>query len=135
MIVTAKLSKELYNRLGERVANELVVWFNSVSEMYRSDLREFNEMNFSRFDATLEQRLAQFEAKLERRLAQSDAKLERLAQATAQLEQRLTSLDVDRRFAALDVKIERVFADHLKWSFVFWLGTIGAIIASATLKP
>ena len=38
---------------------------------YRSELRELNEVNFSHFDATLEQRLAQFEARLEQRLTKS----------------------------------------------------------------
>jgi hypothetical protein len=61
-------------------------WFNQVDTTYRGDLREINELNFSRFDAKLEQRLAQFDAKLEQRLAQSDAKWEqRLGELRAEL--------------------------------------------------
>jgi hypothetical protein len=30
-----------------------VDWFNAVDATYRSDLRELNELNFSRFDAGL----------------------------------------------------------------------------------
>jgi hypothetical protein len=33
---------------------------------YRSELRELNELNFSRFEARLDQRLAELEAKLVR---------------------------------------------------------------------
>ena len=52
--------------LGEDVANELVDWFNAVDQTYRTDLRELNELNFSRFDAKLEQRLAELQAALQR---------------------------------------------------------------------
>ena len=44
--------------------NEFVEWFNQVDATYRADLRELNELNFSRFDAKLEQRLAELKADL-----------------------------------------------------------------------
>lgn len=75
MPVTAKLSKAFYDRLGEEVADELVNWFNAVDATYRSDLREFNEMNFARFDAKLEQRLAVVKAELSKEIAASKASL------------------------------------------------------------
>lgn len=70
MPVTAKLSKQFYDRLGEAVTNELVDWFNQVDAAYKFDLREINEMNFARFDAKLEQRFAESDAKVDRRLAE-----------------------------------------------------------------
>lgn len=70
MPVTAKLSREFYERFGDKIADELVNWFNQVDATYRSDLRELNELNFARFDAKLEQRLAQVAANLEQRLAE-----------------------------------------------------------------
>jgi hypothetical protein len=57
--VTARLSKRLYDVLGEDVANELVDWFNTVDLTYRTDLRELNELNYARFEAKLEQRSAE----------------------------------------------------------------------------
>jgi hypothetical protein len=54
--------KRFYDVLGEDVANELVDWFNAVDLTYRTDLRELNELNFARLDATLEQRLAELRA-------------------------------------------------------------------------
>ncbi len=76
--MTAKLSRKFYEKLGDDVTNELVEWFNLVDATYRSDLRELNELNFSRFDAKLEQRVAELEAKIEQRVAWLDAKIERL---------------------------------------------------------
>lgn len=47
MPVMGKLSKQFYERFGEQVTNELVDWLNQVDATYRSDLREFNELNFA----------------------------------------------------------------------------------------
>ena len=69
MPVTARLSKQLYDRLGEAVTNELVDWLNQVDTAYRSDLRELNEANFARFDAKLEQRLAELRGELKADIA------------------------------------------------------------------
>ena len=114
MPVTAKLSRQFYEKLGDDVANELVEWFNSVDATYRSDLRALNELNFARFDAKLEQRLAQLDAKLEQRLAQLDAKLEqRIGGVYADLraEMREGFARVDQRFAEFETKLtERLFA-------------------------
>lgn len=70
MPVTAKLSQAFYDRLGHQVADEMVGWFNQVAAASRSDLREFNELNFARFDAKLEQRLAEFSHLLDHHLAE-----------------------------------------------------------------
>jgi hypothetical protein len=64
MPVTAKLSREFYDRFGDKVANELVEWFNQVDATYRGDLRELNEFNFARFDAKVDARLAALETRL-----------------------------------------------------------------------
>ena len=127
MPVTAKLSKKFYDTLGEEVANELVDWFNQVDATYRSDLKEFNELNFQRFDSKLEQRLAGMDANWERRLAEMDAKWER----------RLAEIDAkwERRFAQLEVKIATTKSELIRMMFLFWVGTViplgGLIIALA----
>ena len=141
--MTARLSKRFYDVFGEEIANELVNWFNQVDDTYRTDLRELNEINFSRFDAKLEQRIAQLDAKLERRFAQSDAQWERRlaeldakwggrwTQLDAKLEQRLAESDArwEQRIAQLRVEIQKTRADLVKWMFAFWaptaLGVIG----------
>jgi ABC-type phosphate transport system auxiliary subunit len=108
--VTAKLSREFYEKLGDEVANELVEWFNSVDATYRSDLRELNELNFARFDAKVEQRWAQLDAKLEQQSAQLDAKLEqRVAELRAEMREGFAH--VDQRFAEFEARLtKRLFA-------------------------
>ena len=41
-------------------------WFNQVDATYRSELREINELNWTRFEAKLEQRMAELRADLAR---------------------------------------------------------------------
>ena len=102
--MTAKLSRLFYERLGEQIANELVEWFNSVDTAYRADLREFNELNFARFDAKLEQRL-------------SDLRLEFRGE--------LSDLRAEMRtgIAAVRADVGAVKADMIKWMFLFWAGS------------
>lgn len=142
MPVTAKLSKLFYDRLGERIANELVDWFNQVDATYRADLRELNELNFARFDAKLEQRVAQLDAKLEQRLIELDAKwLVRWDKLDAKLEQRLGALDatwrvhwdkldakIDRVGAELNATLERRLGEQTRWLFVAWASLLIPII-------
>ena len=111
MPVTARLSKRFYDVFGEEIATELVDWFNQVDDTYRTDLRELNEVNFTQFDAKLEQRLAESDARWERRIAE------------------------------LRVEIQKTRADLVKWMFAFWaptalgvLGT-GAGVISLLLRP
>src|SRR3990172_4251519 len=104
MPVTAKLSRQFYERFGDELTNELVEWFNAVDATYQSSLRELNEANFVRFDAKLEQRFAQSDAKWEQRFAQADAKLE-------------------QRVAELRGEIHALKAELIKWMFLFWTGT------------
>jgi hypothetical protein len=92
MPVTAKFSEEFYQRVGHRVADELIDWFNKVDATYHADLRELNELNFARFDAKLEQRIVELRSEL--------------LQEMARLETRL-----------------------IRWMFLFWVGTVGTMIA------
>jgi hypothetical protein len=116
MPVTAKLSRKFYETFGDDIANELVEWFNTVDAAYRMDLREFNDANFARFDAKLEQRLAE-------RFAASDRRWEqRFSAADLKWERRFAALDlkVEQRFAESDLKLEQRFAESdLKWEHRF----------------
>ena len=147
MPVTAKLSRKFYETLGDEIANELVEWFNQVDATYRADLRELNELNFARFDATLGQRMAQLDAKIDRRAAELEAKIDqRTADLEARIDQRTADLDakIDQRAAELrnDITLldERVKtqlagqrAELTRWMFLFWIGTVvplgGLIVA------
>ena len=64
MPVTAKLSREFYDRFGDKVVNELVGLLNDVDATFKAELREQNDRNLTLFDAKLEQRLAELKAEL-----------------------------------------------------------------------
>src|SRR5881628_3491918 len=83
MPLTAKLSREFYDKFGNAVVDELVNWFNQVDATYKLELRDLNELNFARFDAKLEQRIAELRAELRTGLASLEARFE------AKLEQRI----------------------------------------------
>ena len=70
MPVTAKLSRRFYDAMRDDVANELVDRFNAVDLTYRTDLRELNELNHSRFEAKLGEAASGLRADLERRIGQ-----------------------------------------------------------------
>jgi len=108
--VTAKLSREFYERLGDSVANELVEMLNTVDQNYRAELRELNDLNFARFDAKVEQRFAESAAATDKRFAEAAA-------------------EMDRRFADVLNQIERTQARLLMWSFSFWVTTLIALYA------
>jgi hypothetical protein len=99
MPVTARLSRKFDERLGDDVANELVEWFNQVDAAYRSEFRDLFEVHFARFDAKLEQRIAEVKAELE------------------------------SKFAGLETKFAGLEARLVKWMFLFWVGTLGTLIA------
>ena len=143
MPVTAKLSRQFYERLGDDIATELVEWFNAVDATYRADLRDFNELNFARFEAKLGERVGEIKAEMSVRFAAADAKLEqRIGEVKADIAALKAEFraEMDTRFAAADAKLEQRIgglqaelkgeiasarADLIKWMFVF--------VATATL--
>lgn len=78
-------------------------WFNQVEAAYRSEIRELFDINFARFDAKLEQHITQIESTFERRIAQAEVNFE-------------------RRIAKLQTTL-------LTWMFVFWVTSLGTLIA------
>ena len=77
MPVTAKLSRRFYERFGDEATNELVDWLNAVDDDYRSQLRELNELNFSRFAAQVDQRFAESRAEIAQRFSEFEHRLTR----------------------------------------------------------
>jgi hypothetical protein len=96
--VTAKLSRKFYERLGDDVADELVDWFNAVDAMYKSELKETNDLNWERFKDHLDSRLKYMDAHL-------------------------------------DSRLDRLRADLMKWMFIYWSGTVAAIIGMGYFGP
>ena len=103
MPVTAKFSEEFYAKFGHQVVDELVDWFNKVDLTYRSEFRELFEVNFARVDAKLEQRIAELRAEFIGELSGVKA-------------------EFSSKLAALETRL-------IRWMFLFWVGTIGTMIA------
>lgn len=132
MPVTARLSQKFYQRLGEDIAQELVDWFNQVDATYRADLREFNELNFARFDAKLEQRLSELEAKLEIRMSALEARLEtKMSTLETRLETKISTLTASMKAleATVDTKMSALETRLLRWSFLSTFTILGTMIA------
>lgn len=145
MPITAKFSKAFYDTLGHEIADEMVNWFNQADTVYRTQLRELNDLNYARFEAKLEQ----FEAKMHQHFAEQDAKWDarfaivdqRFAEQDAKWERRFGESDTkwERRFGDLSAKVDKltaiveaqphvIQANLLKWMVVLWATTILAIV-------
>lgn len=120
MPITAKFSKAFYDTLGHEIADEMVNWFNQADTVYRTQLRELNDLNYARFEAKLDQRFAEQDAKWERRFAEQSAKWER----------RLGDLSakVEKLAAIVEAQPLAIQANLLKWMVVLWATTILAIV-------
>ena len=94
----AKLSREFYDRFGDKVTDELVNCLNSIEASYRAEIKDLFAAYFGRF-----------EEKIERRLAETKAELR-------------------QEIAGLRVEIHSVKADLIKWTFVFWAPVALAMI-------
>jgi hypothetical protein len=105
--ITARLSRKLHQTLGDDAGEDLVTWMQQV-EAQRVELRELNELNFARFDA-------------------------RLSASVTELRQEMQAGfgGVRQEMAQLETRLERRMGDLIKWSFVFWVGAVGAIAALA----
>ena len=124
MPVTAKLSREFYEKFGDKVADEFVNWFNQVDATYRSEFKDLFEVHFARFDAKLEQRVAQLDAKFEQRLAALEAKIEqRVAELEAKIDGKLHQLKGE--FLAT---LERRLGEQTRWLFGAWAIVLASVI-------
>ena len=112
----AKLSREFYDRFGDKVTDELVNCLNSIEASYRAEIKDLFAVHFGRFEEKLERRTAEtanhfarFEEKFEHRLGATKAELR-------------------QDIAGLRVEIHSVKADLIKWTFVFWAPVALAMI-------
>jgi hypothetical protein len=114
MPITARLSHKLHQTLGDEAAEDLVNWMQHV-DAQRVELRELNELNFSRVDARLGEARHAAQADL------AELRQEMLA-GFAALRQTLQA-----GLGGVETKLEQRTADLMKWSFVFWVGAVGAV--------
>jgi hypothetical protein len=92
----------------------------------RAELRELNELNFARVDARFAEAREAMRADLAelRQVMQADRSdlREAMKAGFAELRQEMSQLET---------RLERRIGDLIKWSFVFWVGAVGAIAALA----
>jgi hypothetical protein len=97
MPMTAKLAQTLQEKLGSEGAAEMITWFDETQRGARQELRELNELNFSRFDARMGERMAVLEQKLSERIS-----------------------GVEQKIAAVDARL-------LRWMIGLWIVTLSAM--------
>lgn len=129
MPITAKFSKAFYDKLGHEIADEMVNWFNQADAVYRTQLRDLNDLNYARFEAKLDQRFAEHDAKWERRFGELDWE-RRIAESDTKWERRFgdLSVKVDKLTAIVEAQPHAIQANLLKWMVVLWATTILAIV-------
>lgn len=103
MPITATLSRKFYEKLGDEVTNELVAWLNAVDQSYRQEFRELFEAHFGR----LEERVNTLEGRVDAKLAAMETRMD----------------------AKFDAKLEALKSELLRWMFLFWVGSMGTVIA------
>ncbi len=101
----AKLSREFYEKFGDKLADELVNCLNSIEASYRAELRDLFNAHFGRF-----------EEKLERRLLDTKAELG------------ITKAELGIKIEQLRVELHSTKADVLKWSLGIWVPVALAVI-------
>lgn len=116
MPITAKLSREFYQRFGDKVVNEMVDLFNRIDEASRSDLRLLNEQNALRFEARLDQRTAELRTEFDKRFGELRTEIEKL------------SGRVDTRFAEQGKALEAALHAHTRWMIGMWAAVIASQI-------
>ncbi len=105
----AKLSREFYEKFGDKLADELVNCLNSIEASYRAELKDLFAAHFGRFEEKLEFRLADSKAELHEQMADSKAELR-------------------EQMAQLRVEVHSVKAELIKWTFVFWVPVVLTVI-------
>ena len=105
---SGKLSLGLSEKLGEEVASGLINAFNEMEVAHRTEFQEL------RHDiARLENRVVEFRAELKQDITALRFELKQ---------------DMAAMRGELLQKIAGVQSELIKWTFVFWLGTIGIVM-------
>ena len=66
MPLTARLSKQFYDKFGNAVVDELVNWFNQIDTTHKSELRELNALNWARLESRLLAHISNAEGRMAR---------------------------------------------------------------------
>ena len=127
MPLAIKLSRRFYDTLGDEVTNEFVMMLNSLDDAYRTEIRDL----FGSHTGQIDSRMGQ----LEGRMGHLEGRMERLEGRMGQLETRLVRVEAQIELleknlnTRIDAKLSDLKASILTWTLVFWLGTMGTVVA------
>jgi hypothetical protein len=129
VIITAQTARVLHDLLGDDAARELLDWM-AQADRHRMELRELNDLMFARLDARFGEArhatradLAEFRGEIQAEMGRLREELRgEMAGLREEVRTGLASLE-----ARMDARLERRFGDLLKWSFVVWVGAVGAV--------
>jgi len=123
----AKLSREFYEKFGDKVTDELVNCLNSIEGSYRAELRDLFDAQFGRFEEKLERRLTDAKAELGIKIEQLRAELgTTIEQLRAEFG--TTRGEFGTSIEKLRVELHSTKADMLKWSVGLWIPVTLAVI-------
>lgn len=122
MATTPRLPLKLHERLGDEAMTELLTMFTDLGAESRAEFQELRAAD------------ARLEARMEAGFA--DVRQE-IADVREDLEQQIANLraDLKQQIADLRPQIVSVQGELIKWTFLFWLGTIGIVLLLLRFPP
>lgn len=133
MATTPKLPLKLHERLGDEAMTELLTMFTDLGAESRA---EFQELRAA--DARLEARMEAGFADVRQEIADVRDDLEQqIAGLRDDLERQIADVraDLKQQIADLRPQIVSVQGELIKWTFLFWLGTIGIVLLLLRFPP
>ena len=123
MSIPPRLASKLNEVIGPSAAEDLVNWLDD-SRAQHAELRA----DFAELRQELRATELRLDAKLETKLGALKGEL------VSELGGQIAALA--KELHVVDNKIERRFSDLILWSFVFWVGAVGAIaLLARALQP
>ncbi|HLA89280.1 MAG TPA: hypothetical protein VJL28_02470 [Gemmatimonadaceae bacterium] len=132
MLISARLAQKLRESFGDEAAEEMVDWMHRI-DSERSHLRELNEANFARYAALLREQFAEHRQETRADIAELSQEM-RAGFAELRQEMRAGFAKAHDETAQLEVKFERRFNDMMRYSLLFWVTSLGTVVALLTLR-
>jgi SMC interacting uncharacterized protein involved in chromosome segregation len=154
MLISASLTQKLRESFGLEAGDDMVDWMQRVGSE-REHLRELNDLDFARHSAELRKEFAEARREMHadfeefRQVVRADlialreemhvsvSTLREEMQASAsnlREEMRAGFAEARAEHLKLEATIERRFNDMMRWSLLFWLSGLGAVVALLQLR-
>lgn len=117
MAISGRLSRKLHETFGNDAAEDLVDWMRE-KDAQENHLRELIELRVSRSEARIDNRFAELRQEMQAGFARSDGLFGDLRR------------DMEVGFARVETKLEQRTGELMKWSFVFWMGSVVTLVGA-----